>query len=136
MKQRVQQAANAQAKTEQTLGSSGSSSSSGKDTYRQHDGSGTKVCKGLYSKRSHELRTREQDWLHDSDKIVFKSTRIGKGAKIRINRDQSALINCKIIYSSAQALRDGEWGSDFLHIEQLKKGQLWRYDLKYDIEWY
>jgi hypothetical protein len=136
MKQRAQQEADAQAATEQTLGSSDSSSSGGKDTYRQHDGSGTKVCKGLYSKRSHELRTREQDWLHDSDKIVFKSTRIGKGAKIRINRDQSSLINCKIIYSSAQALRDGEWGSDFLHIEQLKKGQLWRYDLKYDIEWY
>ncbi len=81
-----------------------------------------------------ETECSSGEWLHSNTMFHFRTTN-GRGATVRMNESASTFENCKPIYTSVYASKDGSWSGSGLSIEANSNEEAWSYDLHYNVEW-
>ena len=73
------------------------------------------------------------DWVKPCRNIRFRTLN-GHGCTVKVNRNASTFNNCKLVFSSAYAPKDGEYSTNYLQIESLD-GSPYSYRLRYEFNW-
>lgn len=99
-----------------------------KSTVSCNSGMSNVQCR-IVQTRTNYRNNGSGDWLKSNDTYQFRSTN-GKFCKIKGSLTRAT--NAKLVYSSTNASRSGDWGGSGIQVSQKKEGR-WDYSINWNI---